>query len=95
MPGGPAFAARFTQKYGAPVQLYAPYAYDATMAVYHAVMLAQSTDPAKIVDALHRVDFQGVTGRIAFDARGELRNPAATISTFKGGNKVTLSEVVK
>ena len=95
MPGGPAFAARFTRKYGAPVQLYAPYAYDAMMAVYHAVMLAQSADPAKIVDALHRVDFQGVTGRIAFDANGELRNPAATISTFKGGNKVTLSEVVK
>ncbi|AIO36819.1 receptor ligand binding region family protein [Burkholderia cenocepacia] len=94
MPGGTAFAARFKRKYGAPVQLYAPYAYDAMMAVFHAVMLAQSSDPAKIVDALHRVDFQGVTGRVAFDAHGELRNPAATISTFKGGNKMALSEVV-
>jgi branched-chain amino acid transport system substrate-binding protein len=95
MPGGPAFAARFKAKYGEPVQLYAPYAYDAMMAIYHAVMLAQSSDPAKIVEALHAVNFEGVTGKIAFDANGDLRNPAATISTFKGGNKMALSEVVK
>ncbi|WP_153139199.1 branched-chain amino acid ABC transporter substrate-binding protein [Paraburkholderia agricolaris] len=95
MPGGPAFAERFKAKYGEPVQLYAPYAYDAMMAIYHAVMQAQSGDPAKIVDALHRVDFQGVTGNVSFDANGDLRNPVATISTFRGGHKVALSEVSK
>lgn len=95
MPGGPAFAAKFQAKYGQPIQLYAPYAYDAMMAIYHAVVAEQSADPAKIVAGLHRVAFDGVTGHIAFDARGDLRNPAATISTFKGGKKVALTEVVK
>jgi branched-chain amino acid transport system substrate-binding protein len=95
MPGGPAFEKRFKNKYGEPVQLYAPYAYDAMMAIYHAVMKAQSSDSAKIVDALHEVSFSGVTGKIAFDANGDLQNPAATISTFKGGNKVALTEIIK
>jgi branched-chain amino acid transport system substrate-binding protein len=95
MPGGPAFAKRFEEKYGEPVQLYAPYAYDAMMAIYHAVSQQQSADSGKIVEGLHHVAFEGVTGHIAFDDKGELATPAATISTFKGGSKVTLAEIVK
>ena len=95
MPGGTAFAKRFKEKYGEPVQLYAPYAYDAMMAIAHAVTQAQSADPKAIVDALHQVDFDGVTGKVAFDTNGDLRSPAATISTFRNGNKVALSEVTK
>jgi branched-chain amino acid transport system substrate-binding protein len=95
MPGGPTFAAKFNAKYGEPVQLYAPYAFDAMMAIYHAIVLVQSADPAKVVDGLHRVAFQGVTGDIAFDNNGDLRAPAATISTFKGGSKVALTEVTQ
>ncbi|MDE1180810.1 branched-chain amino acid ABC transporter substrate-binding protein [Paraburkholderia sp.] len=95
MPGGPAFSSRFEAAYHEPIQLYAPYAYDAMMAVYHAMVLAQSTDSAKVVDALHNVSFQGVTGQIAFDGNGDLRSPAATISTFRKGSKVALSEVTQ
>lgn len=95
MPGGQAFAAKFKAKYGEPVQLYAPYAYDAMMAIYRAALAAQSTDAAKIADALHRVSFGGVTGQIAFDEHGDLREPAATLSTYKGGNKMALTEVSK
>lgn len=95
MPGGPAFAAKFKKTYGEPVQLYAPYAYDAMMAVYRAAMLAQSTRAPDIVSALHRVAFQGVTGPIAFDAHGDLRVPAATLSTYHGDNKMALTEVSK
>ncbi|MDR3095881.1 MAG: branched-chain amino acid ABC transporter substrate-binding protein [Paraburkholderia sp.] len=95
MPGGPAFAARFQAKYGEPVQLYAPYAYDAMMAIYHAATLAGATDAASIAAALHRVSFQGVTGQIAFDEHGDLRAPAATISTYQDGKKMALSEVTK
>lgn len=95
MPGGAAFAAKFRQKYGEPVQLYAPYAYDAMTAIYRAAVAAQSTDPDKIVQALHHVSFSGVTGQIAFDERGDLRQPAATISTYKEGKKMALTEVSK
>jgi branched-chain amino acid transport system substrate-binding protein len=95
MPGGPAFERKFHAKFGEPVQLYAPYAYDATMAVYRAIVQAQSGDSGKIVDALRRVEFQGVTGQISFDDAGDLRMPAATISTFKDRKKVTLVEIRK
>ncbi|WP_144113101.1 branched-chain amino acid ABC transporter substrate-binding protein [Paraburkholderia sp. BCC1886] len=95
MPGGPAFANRFQAAYHEPIQLYAPYAYDAMMAIYHAMVQTQSTDPAKIVEGLHQVAFQGVTGQIAFDDHGDLRAPSATISTFKGGNKIALAEVTQ
>lgn len=95
MPGGPAFAAKFKKTYSEPVQLYAPYAYDAMMAVYRAAVLAQSTKAPDIVSALHRVAFQGVTGPIAFDAHGDLRTPAATISTYHGDDKMALTEVSK
>lgn len=93
MPGGLAFEKKFHAKFGEHVQLYAPYAYDATMAVYHAVVQAQSAESGKIVDALRNVDFQGVTGQISFDDAGDLRVPAATISTFKDRKKVTLREI--
>ncbi|AJC22749.2 branched chain amino acid ABC transporter substrate-binding protein [Pandoraea pulmonicola] len=95
MPGGQAFAAKFKARYGEPVQLYAPYAYDAMTAIYRAAVAVQSTDASKIVDALHRVSFGGVTGHIAFDEHGDLRAPAATISTYKEGKKMALTEVSK
>ncbi|CAD6553613.1 Leucine-, isoleucine-, valine-, threonine-, and alanine-binding protein [Paraburkholderia metrosideri] len=93
MPGGPSFDQRFQARYGQHVQLYAPYAYDAMMAVYHAVVQTQSAQPAKIVDALRHVEFQGVTGQVAFDNAGDLRISAATISTFKERKKMTLLEI--
>lgn len=93
MPGGPSFEKKFYAKFGEHVQLYAPYAYDAMMAVYRAVVQAQSANPKKIVDALRTVEFQGVTGQISFDDTGDLRMPAATISTFKDRKKLTLVEI--
>ena len=93
MPGGLSFEKKFHAKYGEQVQLYAPYAYDAMMAVYRAVVQAQSGESGKIVDALRSVEFQGVTGQIAFDSAGDLRMPTATISTFKERKKVTLVEI--
>jgi branched-chain amino acid transport system substrate-binding protein len=93
MPGGPSFERKFHAKFGEHVQLYAPYAYDAMMAVYYAIVRAQSANPAKIVDALRSVQFQGVTGQISFDDAGDLRMPAATISTFREHKKVTLLEI--
>ncbi|RAR62441.1 amino acid/amide ABC transporter substrate-binding protein (HAAT family) [Paraburkholderia unamae] len=93
MPGGPAFQKKFQARYGEPVQLYAPYAYDAMQAIYHAMLDQQSTAPERVVEGLHKVAFDGVTGRVQFDEHGDLLHPAATISTFKGGQKQALTEV--
>ena len=95
MPGGLSFERKFHAKFGDQVQLYAPYAYDAMMAVYRAIVQARSVRPEQIVDALHSVEFKGVTGQISFDGAGDLRMPAATISTFKDHKKVTLVEIKK
>ncbi|RDU95911.1 branched-chain amino acid ABC transporter substrate-binding protein [Trinickia dinghuensis] len=92
MPGGKKFASEFEKKYG-PVVLYAPYGYDAVMALAHAMELANSTSPKDIVPALKKVDFQDVTGTIAFDQKGDLRTSNVTLYQAKGGKFVPLQTV--
>ena len=85
LPQGPAFKARFERLYG-PIQLYAPYCYDAMEVLAHAMVAANSTDPDKVIPALHATDYQGVTARIRFDAHGDLKNGAITVYVMKGGD---------
>jgi branched-chain amino acid transport system substrate-binding protein len=54
MPQGPAFFKRFEQRFKAPVQLYAPYAYDAVMTMAAAMQAANSTDPKAYLPKLHQ-----------------------------------------
>jgi branched-chain amino acid transport system substrate-binding protein len=88
-----AFTQRYQQRYGQPVQTYAPYAYDAVMVLATAMQQAQSTAPARLLPALGKVRYQGITGDIAFDAKGDLRNAALTLFTFRQGKKVKLTVV--
>lgn len=80
---GQAFAQKF-RKYGAVV-LFSPYAYDATWALIDAMKLANSTAPADYLPAMKKIDFDGVTGQISFDAKGDLRAAAATLYVAKNG----------
>ncbi|MGF6573492.1 branched-chain amino acid transport system substrate-binding protein [Paraburkholderia sp. GAS333] len=79
MPGGKQFDAAYRARYHHPVELHAPFAYDAAATLVEAVEKTQSTDPAKLTAAVHAISRQGVTGTIAFDEQGNLRNPAFTI----------------
>ena len=88
------FQARFKKRFGADVQLYAPYDYDAVMAMAIAMQNAKSADPAKYLPELKKVKFQGVTGLIQFDEFGDIKDGALTLFTFKGGKK-TKMEVVR
>ncbi|WP_175690541.1 branched-chain amino acid ABC transporter substrate-binding protein [Burkholderia anthina] len=83
MPKGKSFEQKF-RKYGAVV-LYAPYAYDATWALINAMRIANSTSPAQYLPAMKKVDFDGVTGRIAFDDKGDLRAANVTLYEAKDG----------
>ena len=85
MPGGPTFIERYRAKFNGEIQLYGPYAYDAAMVVVEAVKRAQSADPAKILAELPKTDFQGVTTRILFDEKGDLKDGAITLYVAKGG----------
>ncbi len=84
MPGGKSFRDKFTAKYG-PIQTYAPYAYDATMAMIEAMRMADSVEPAKYMAMLPKVRFIGITGEIGFDEKGDVLGGAITLYRVKGG----------
>ena len=87
------FKADFRKKYGIEVQVYAPYTYDATMVMAEAMVKAGSTDPAKYLPALASANHKGVTGTIAFDDKGDIRNGALTLYTYKGGQREQIAVV--
>lgn len=91
MPGGLAWKARYDARFAGQYQGNAPYGYDAVMALAEAMKKAGSADPKAYLPELFRLDMPGVTGRIAFDATGELANPALTLFQFKDGKKHALN----
>ena len=88
------FSARFKKRFNVDVQLYAPYVYDSVMVMAQAMQNAKSADPAKYLPELKKIKHQGVTGLIQFDDKGDIKDGALTLFTFKGGKR-TKMEVVK
>lgn len=87
------FVTRYKKKYNADVQLYAPYVYDAVMVMATAMKNANSSDPAKYLPELKKTKYQGVTGLIQFDPKGDIKDGALTLYTFKGGKKTKMGVV--
>jgi len=94
MPGGKAFEAKYQKRFGQPIQDYAPFAYDAVYIAVDAMKRANSTDPAKILAAMPSTDYNGVSGEITFDAKGDLTHGVISLYDYKNGKK-TLISVVK
>ncbi|MEW5769238.1 MAG: branched-chain amino acid ABC transporter substrate-binding protein [Pseudomonadota bacterium] len=92
MPGGKDFKARFEAKYG-PIQVYAPYAYDAVQVLVAAMRRADSAEPAKVIAALRQTDHQGVTGPLKFDAKGDTVGGAVTMYEVRNGAWAVLETV--
>lgn len=67
------------------VELYAPFAYDAALAMFKAIHDADSLDRAKIAAAFPKVTVTGVTGKIAFDPQGDLIKPPYTLFEVQQG----------
>ncbi|MCP5270320.1 MAG: branched-chain amino acid ABC transporter substrate-binding protein [Burkholderiaceae bacterium] len=88
------FKADFQAKFGAEVQIYAPYVYDAVMVMAAAMEKAGSADPATYLPVLAATDgYKGVTGTIAFDEKGDIKNGALTLYTYKAGKREQLAVV--
>ena len=87
------FKERFKQKFGMEVQIYAPYVYDATMTLVAAMQKADSADPKKYLPQLAKIRYEGVTGSIAFDPKGDVLNGALTLYTYKGGKREAMRVV--
>ena len=84
------FVARFHARFRSDIQTYAPHAYDATMTVAAAMRQAGSTDPVKFLPVLRQIQYPGLTGTIRFDANGDIRDGALTVSTYRAGKKTKL-----
>jgi len=88
------FGARFKKRFNADVQLYAPYVFDAVNVMVDAMVKANSSDPAKYLPLLAKTSgYKGVTGTIGFDEKGDIKNGALTLFTYKGGKRDVISVV--
>ena len=88
------FRTKFKAKYNVDVQVYAPYVYDAVNVMVAAMVKAGSSDPAKYLPILAATkDYQGVTGPITFDEKGDIKNGALTLKTIKGGALTELAVI--
>jgi len=93
MPGGKQFASKYEARFHQPIQIYAPFAYDAVYVIVDAMKRANSIDPAKIVSAMPATDYHGVIGEIKFDSKGDLQHGVISLYDYKAGKK-TLLDVV-
>src|ERR1700675_4640720 len=94
MAGGAAFLAKYQKRFGQPIQIYAPFTYDAVYIIVDAMKRANSTDPAKILAAMPSTDYKGVIGETTFDSKGDLQHGVISLYNYKAGKK-TLLDVVK
>lgn len=85
------FRTAYSKKFGTDVKLYAPYVYDAVMVMAAAMQKADSVEPAKYLPELAKTNYQGVTGLIEFDTRGDMKHGTLTLYTFKSGKRSQLA----
>lgn len=88
------FKADFKKKFGVDVQIYAPYVYDAVNVMVAAMVKAGSADPKVYLPVLAKTaDYHGVTGDISFDEKGDIKNGALTLYTYKGEKREEMKVV--
>ncbi|QNM94954.1 branched-chain amino acid ABC transporter substrate-binding protein [Chitinimonas koreensis] len=85
MPGFAAFNDKYKAKFNTDIQIYAPFTYDATRLMVEAMKKAGSADPAKYLPELAKTDYQGVTGPIKFDDKGDILGGQVTVYQVKAG----------
>lgn len=91
--GMKAWRDKFKSKYNTEVQIYAPYVYDAMMVMVAAMQKADSADPKKYLPVLAKMTHEGVTGKISFDNKGDIKGGNLTLFTYKGGKRDQIAVV--
>jgi branched-chain amino acid transport system substrate-binding protein len=88
------FREDYKKKFGIEVQVYAPYVYDALNVMVAAMVKAGSADPKVYLPVLAKTDgYKGVTGNISFDDKGDVKNGALTLFTYKGEKRDQIAVV--
>jgi branched-chain amino acid transport system substrate-binding protein len=88
------FGVKYKKRFNDDVKLYAPYVYDAVSVMVDAMQRAKSSDPVKYLPELAKTSgYKGVTGSISFDSKGDIKNGALTLYTYKAGKRDQLAVV--
>lgn len=85
MPSGRDFAKRYEAQFKQPIQLYAPYCYDAVNVMIAAMQKAGSAEPAKYLPEIGKVELDGVTAKLSFDEKGDIKGGAVTLYQARQG----------
>ncbi len=87
------FLDSYKAKFNADPILYAPFTYDAANLLIEAMKKAGSSEPAKYLPELAKISFDGASGHIEFDEKGDRKDAEMTIFSMKGGKIVPLAIV--
>ncbi|HXF45533.1 MAG TPA: branched-chain amino acid ABC transporter substrate-binding protein [Burkholderiaceae bacterium] len=82
---GEEFKQKYKAKFGTDVQVYSPYSYDAVYVIAEAIKRAGSADRAAITAAMPATNYNGITGQIQFDEKGDIKNGAISMFRVKDG----------
>ncbi|SCK24724.1 branched-chain amino acid ABC transporter substrate-binding protein [Vogesella sp. LIG4] len=93
MPGFAAFSSKFQSKFNTEIQVFSPYEYDAVHVLVEAMKRAGSSDPKKYLPEVGKTNYTGVTGKVSFDANGDINNGAVTVYQVKNGKWQVVSTV--
>ena len=91
---GKKFLDAYKAKFKIDPILYSPFTYDAANLLIAAMKKADSSDPAKYLPALVASDYNGASGNIKFDEKGDRKDAEMTIFTLKDG-KITPVAILK
>ena len=100
------FLDAYKAKYNVDPIIYAPFTYDAANLLISAMQAADSVDPAKYLASLQKISFDGSTGHIEFDEKGDRKDAEITIfkmtsakldpiAVVKGGKSVSFADFMK
>lgn len=88
---GPAFKAKYKQRYNQDADVYAAPFYDQTMLIGESIQKAGSLDPDKVGAVMYKASYKGIMGTYAYDDKGNLKQAPITVYTFKNATLAPLA----
>ena len=88
---GPAFKAKYKQRYNQDADVYAAPFYDQTMLIGESIQKAGSLDPDKVGAVIYKASYKGIMGTYAYDDKGNLKQAPITVYTFKNATLAPLA----
>ena len=85
LPNAKQFLQRYKAKHGAELAPYAIYSYDAANILLTAISQAKSHDGKAIADVLRKIKYDGASGHVEFDARGDVKEAPYVVWATRGG----------